>query len=510
MSIISAISKAGVSQRDLDISRVRMCLTGEINERPVWPDYSLDDLKDDDYDKVSLTDDSHNDIVSQMAREMATAVQFPLQTTFMHGLGILACAMTKGFRYKFMGSGPVTMYVITAQPPSTGKSGIHDSFFSPVRRAFLDYNEKQKTKQGQEKIKIKRIKDELKKCTNDNEEDALIHDLAEAESRLSRIPTYKPSITDGTPEGIAKKSMTLGGTFNIASDEANAINVVLGLMYGGTGKTNSEAILKAWDGEYVSITRAGADDIEGYLSGNVVVLAQDGAIQSVLEKAANGDGVPERFFLMEEKNLLGSRDLDNYTPPTDETLGKYARLVSKLVHTNDVTFTLSKRGFKMIMDRKREIEPLLADGQRYSVALMRGVAGKFDKRCVKLACVLHVSQNWDEKGGSDIIDDKCVERAIHICNEMLSTFEKSAKSEGHIGHVAECIKIAEVMQSIAKTGKLKVTCSTLANSVKKTNMFNGRKRLAKHILDNIAPRLESMGYCCSIGKDLHINPKLRF
>ena len=106
---------------------------------------------------IKVVDKSRKDILTNAAIGIAKQVQFPINTAFMHGMGIIATAMTKSFSYEYYGNEcPVNLYVVTSQPPSTGKSGVNNFFVSPVRIAFVDYNKSQQIKRNKIESKIKR------------------------------------------------------------------------------------------------------------------------------------------------------------------------------------------------------------------------------------------------------------------------------------------------------------------------------------------------------------------
>lgn len=113
----------------------------------IWGDPKVFDEIDDGFIDVDLVDRERSDILTAISTCVAEQMQFPVNTAFLHGLGVIASAMNKSFSYKYYDDeAPVTLYVVTSQPPSTGKSGINNCFVKPVRIAFADFNSKQKIK----------------------------------------------------------------------------------------------------------------------------------------------------------------------------------------------------------------------------------------------------------------------------------------------------------------------------------------------------------------------------
>jgi hypothetical protein len=508
-NLLDDVNSLGCGQIDLDMAVIRSNIKSGRAQFSNWPDYSQEELEESNYDKVNLIGDSDTDLLSMLSTNISDCIQFPVNSVFMHGLAILSSAMTKGFSYKYNGNGPVTIYSVISQPPSTGKSGVHGAFFHPIRVAFEGYNKSQSKKRGVIEFKISTGKSELKKCP-ENEVEARVKSIEDLESQLEETPIYRYSVSDATPEALVQGALRGGGMFNVLSDEASAISSVLGEMYGTGGTTNSEGVLKGWDGEYVSISRVGSGDIQGFVRGSIAVLAQDGTIESILAAAGKGNGVSERFFLLQEANLFGYRNRrrEGRAKRNESLHSKYANLVAKLVNTDDFVFTINDASLSLIDDAMELYEPLMKDGEKYSHGMMRGVCGKFDKRVVKVSCVLHVAKNWDAKGGPDTVDTECVKRAIHICQQMMGAYEKTAKSEGYIGESAECLKVIELLSSEAARGKRSIVGSDISNRFKDDKVFKGKKKLATYALEKIAPKLQSMGYCCIVGKKWYINPKL--
>lgn len=511
--MLAGLAALNKTKMQIEMDHVRIAINDKESraQHPgLWPEYSSSSLNDNDYDEVSVFNDKDSDLLTRMARNVSEVIQFPVNSVFIHGMAVLSSAMSKGFTYKYNGKGPVTIYSVVSQPPSTGKSGVHGAFFHPIRIAFDDYNDKQAKKRGKIEAGISNQKKQLK-TAEEYMIEGLKSEIDKLEKELEKTPIYNYSVSDSTPESLVQGALRGGGVFNVLSDESAAISSVLGEMYGNGGKSNSEGILKGWDGEYVSISRVGSGDIKGFVRGSVAVLAQDGVIESILQIAADGNGIAERFFLLKEANMFGRRKRRRKDRQyKDESLhSEYAMLVAKLVHTDDFVFTINDESLDLIEDACEMFEESLSDGGQYSKGMLRGVAGKFDKRVVKVACVLHVAKNWNSKGGPEVVDVKCIERAIHICKEMMRAYEKTAQSEGYVGSESECMAIIDAMIRYTSRGKLITNSSQLRDTVKRLAIFKDTPRLAAYIGHNILPKLQDLGYCCIIKKKIFINPQLR-
>src|SRR5690554_1933396 len=103
------------------------------------------------------------------------------------------------------------------------------------------------------------------------------------------------------PEGLERDAGSQLGMINIISAEADAINIITGAVYGDK-KTNYGMILKAWDGERHSSSRASRDSYSGYVRMCIAVLAQDESIDAILDAGKDGRGISERFSSFVKKH----------------------------------------------------------------------------------------------------------------------------------------------------------------------------------------------------------------
>jgi len=161
---------------------------------PIVPD------DNDDIISVKVVDKRKKDLLTTLSLGISEQIQFPVNTIFMHGLGVIASAMTKSFSYEYHGEeSPVNLYVVTSQPPSSGKSGVNKFLANPVRNAFTDYNTGQAKKRALLESRSASLKADLKKATNDAEIECGSVELIELEERLSKIPLYKYAVSNATP-----------------------------------------------------------------------------------------------------------------------------------------------------------------------------------------------------------------------------------------------------------------------------------------------------------------------
>ncbi len=480
-----------------------------MDQQREWPDPIMpDDTDNTPQEHIEVIDIKRNDLLTLFAQQISTQIQFPVNTAFVHGLGVIASAMTKSFSYEYHGNdSPVNLYIITAQPPSTGKSGINGFYVNPVRNAFNDFNKKQKGKRNKYESTIKTLKEDLKKSENDAEIDSLTRDLVDTQEKLETTPVYKYAVSNTTPEALEDLASNQNNTWNIISDEAGAINVVIGNIYSDNAVTNADIILQSWDGDWLSSNRVSRKSVDGYVRGSIAVIAQDETLPIILAAGARGNGVSERFLFYREGNLFGERDHMNFFPCDKLIQKNYVMLINQLVFSEKTTFKFSSGAIELIKINKTKIEPHLKDGGMYSNNMLRGAVGKMDKQVMKISCVLHVVENWG-KLTPLTVNESSVKWAIKIYKQLIKMYITTADSQGFIGDKSEVEEILKQFKKFLNKGKDQVTVTSIRDLVKHRPIFKGREKLSGYLRESVLPGCEKLNLCVCIGGDVWINPKL--
>lgn len=481
----------------------------ELKFASAWQDpIDIDDQEKDDL-KITLTDESRGDFLNNLALGISKEIQFPINTIFLHTIGCVASAMTKSFTYQYYKSqAPVNIYVVTSHPPSTGKSGVHSFLSRPIQKAFFDFGKEQKKKRIKIEQEIKTIKGEVKDSSNPVEINMLSNEITLKEEKLEHTPVYQYQWDNITPESLEQKGLGQCGIWNVVSDEAGAINVLLGNIY-GEGQSNNDFVLKSWDADYFSSGRITRDGGSGYVKGTISVIAQNETIETILAAGERGNGISERFLMLKEENMLGRRDFRKYEPTSDALTEHYEELVRSLVFSEEQTFTFSVKALSKITDNKMKIEPHMANGEKYSSNLLRGVVGKMDKQVMKISCVLHVLEHWKDGNKSLEINHATVEWAIKLYKELVKLYISAASDSGYLGSDAELLEIRQHLIKFNERKKQAVTFTDLKESIKGSKVFKGRPKLAGYIKKNLFVDMISMHWCTLVDGKVVINPKLR-
>lgn len=363
--------------------------------------------------------------LGQFIGDVADFLQFPRDTATLTALGIVSSAVSMRYAvcFKHGTTKPTGLYVVTEQPPSTGKSSVLEAFELPIAKAINEMNNAIATA---------------------NELDG-----------QKEPPFYKAFITDATPEALESILHGNFGHFCMASAEQGIVNSMLGVTYGDGGqkgrKSNKDLILKGYSGEWHSSVRTTRKGYSGKVYGAVTVIAQEQTIDTILEQS-DGTGVAERFLMLSEPSLLGYRDHTKARPERDGFLElAYRTAVEKLIDEYKATVLRDSFGYEnlhclhlpaacwdQIHSHQQQIESMIKNGGRYAHSVLRGAAGKFDQRVMKIAAVLHVIESlMNGERIQDTIKGEYVRMASEITLLSFEQLYQALNKKGLIGRTAE-------------------------------------------------------------------------
>lgn len=447
------------------------------------------------------------------------SVKFPPNTCFLHALGCLSSAMSRQFTYTpYIGSDecrPVNLFCVSGQPPSTGKSGVNNAFMDHIRIAYSALNTANAVKASEINRDIKELKDQLKAAKITKQIGTLDRDLAEKQEELLKYPAYVTDVNDATPEGLEMLVAKQDGWGNIISAEAEAINVMLGLVYGDSSKkANNGIFLAMWAGEWVSVQRSSREGFRGKVRGSCAVLAQPETVRSILEAGKQGRGISERFLLINEPHMLGDRDHHEFTPVDKDLKRQYIALVNNLVNEKGVNFTFDESAHRAINDYRNFIEKQMSDNGRYNDSMIRGSMGKAGEQVQKIASIMWAAQEWGENGRKrKVIGYKTTIRAIEIFDELSRTYLHAAENSGFAGLTPKINAVKEyLVKRINKDKKEKktpkVTVQQLQQTLKNYKEFQNTRGLTSYLREVLLPAMESHGIIFMCRGEYYINPKV--
>lgn len=466
------------------------------------------------------------DIIGKFAKGVSTQIQFPLSSTYMAALGVISAAMNERFYVQYNGGyhNSIGLYVIAAQPPSTGKSGVLHYLTKPLHEIYAEKREAKDPIRNDLQRKIKRLERAMGKVKDDHELADMDLQLIELQKKLSEVPLYNWCINDPTAEGCEKILSQQGGFFNVISDESAAVKVMLGMVYSDRS-TNNGIFLKAWDNGFHSVARQSREGYSGTVRGSFVVLAQESSINAILKAGAEGEGVSERVLMIAERNLLGQRDHSQFNPIDTAILEDYANFCRWLIGNPKETpmpviFRLEEGAARYIRDMKNGKERLMADGQMYSNPLLRGAMGKMDKQVIKIAAILHAAKIYSHAGGvycnfSEHLEIGAIEvqRAEAIVETLMGTLLKITHDRGLTGIIAELDVCRKALsRAVNKNGVTSLSLMAFRDMVRQSPSFaEDRSRLTQKLKEQLLPTLQNENLIVwdERSKWIYINPRIK-
>lgn len=472
---------------------------------------------DEQFNPVNLIKDDDKTMLSEYCRSIAKTIQFPLSTVYAHSLGCIAAAMNKSFFVELRGDkSPVNLYIVSSQPPSTGKSGVNNYLSDSLSVAYDALNKNNGRDRALLTLKIKELEKDLK-----GEKDVEVMadkavTLEELNIELAKIPKYESIFTNATPEALEQHAFKQAGIFNIISDEAGSLLTSLGITYGDSKTpSNADIVLQGWDMNRLTNIRVSRDISKGRGRGTFAVLAQDETIDAILKQGDRGVGIAERFLICREKDLLGSRNhmIDHRV---DSALqNRYSNLIHHCVLARETVMVFSKEAELFIREKKQELEPHMAELGKYSNNVMRGVIGKMDKQVSKISAILHAAENYENGAIGRTIELKTVQKAYRIYLELTDVYIQTADTKGFHGIDSQFKTVVTYLQQYIGgkgIGKNYIKLRSLLDNTKNTRAWKGQTKSNSHFRAVIMPMLTKYNICYYADADantLKINPRLK-
>lgn len=386
--------------------------------------------------------------------EVAYICDLPESSTLIVGLSSISNAVCRRYAASYSSGDKIAggIYAAVAQPVGVGKS-----------RLLRIYT---KTMEAIQKQAIKNYNAIHKEWKNKG-----LDERGE--------PPKEPIIfikTDVTSEGMDKSLLQSSGFFGLASSEQGLTNTLLGATYGNGRKNNNDLILKGYLAEYHYSERSTRGGYTGEVVGSVTCITQSDVINTIIEQS-NGQGIAERFILLDEASFLGTRDHTAHKPAHSLNQRNYDFTVESLINPVKLyqddfdqlpQLHLSKEAYHRLALKKNEYEPQLADGARYSHGIMRGIVAKYDQRVLKIALNLYVlNERAQIKDLNAPIPGCWVDAAMGIADDLIEYTLYLLEKGGYIGLDAQQDDIIAFMSS--KHGK--TTRSAIVQAKARVKLF---------------------------------------
>lgn len=424
---------------------------------------------------IRVPDALRGTVIGDLAARAAHCLEMPHGSVLLSLLGTASASVMTNYATQFRTGTRVALglYVVTEQPPSTQKSRVLDIGLGPYQRAISNHNKK------------------------------LYALNAEQPKNTPWLPFAFSHVSNATTAAIDKDMSNKDtGRFVIASAEQAAFQTLF--PESGAFTSDNGLLLNGWPGEWTSSARAGRQAFEGYAWAAVVLFAQPGSIQRVLN-ASQGQGLTERFLFGSEPTMLGKRthangyltelDLGAFNTAAAACIRAYSERVKFLdpetphVETDLDQLTVvqpTSEGYDLIQQRKQAMEPFLGELLEQGELSYLGWLGKLETHVLKIAAVIHV---FDALGNGckvpDIIPTHTVALAMELALNIGLHMRRIIQDSGEAGQSAEAQTVLEVVAN----GNGRLTAIAAAQRAKNRAPFralgNRAYKTAKESIDEL-------------------------
>lgn len=342
------------------------------------------------------------DAIADQADQIADELQIPVDLPAMLGLTALSIATHRNVAVTVQGAWTEALntYLVTAMPPSAGKSPAYKQMLKPIE----DWETELIEQTAPEHDRIETTRKILTK------QQAKFIDKGETASALSvgdelrALPTISiPQITadDVTPEKIPPMIADNGGHIAIISPEGGLFDMMTGL-YGD--KSKLDPYLKGWSGDKIKVNRIGREAT--VLTNPVISIGltvQPGVIRALADfPELRGRGLTARFMYSVPADYVGERDMLRDSTWDQDVAHRYQRLIRRIIDRadNSTRLTLSKGALTRFKKWRQSHEDRLGpDGE---LRWMSEWVTKLQSTTIRVAGLLHLAH---ERPGTEIDDD---------------------------------------------------------------------------------------------------------
>ena len=361
-------------------------------------------------------------IVKAIVEEIADIVQVDPAMAASIALAAISGVVSRGkIRLLSQDSeAPLTLSVLVIAAPSEGKSPVINRLLKPLYEIEHDQIREHKLKRSQE-LADKQLLEQRVRLTEKSAAKGGANataDYFEAHRALASFEeTASPRFCydDVTPEGLVQKMAGNGRAF-IASAEGGIFQTIAGRY--SNGVPNLDAILKAYDGEPLSVDRKGADPL--VIMRPLLTMALMVQQHTWEQVKTNGDfmgrGFLHRFLIVEPSSIVGFRSFAGKKSDL-KAVQNYGSLIRDLVNTfneGEATLTMSPEADGVLADYSRVTElGLRPEGRFGGSAIHTEWGGKLFGKALRLCGILH-SARYGEDSLQTAISQETAENAVRL------------------------------------------------------------------------------------------------
>jgi hypothetical protein len=353
-------------------------------------------------------------------------------------LGILSASVQKKFvivnniGWKI----PINIFLMFIAESADGKSPALNNLAFPFFEYECEYNERNKTAIDESKARIKFAHSMLAKATrtkNPSFENIKIceKDLREAEE--AAVYPMQLIAQDFTVEALGEMLRKQGGKISVISSEGGFFTNIGG-RYSEKDTKQIDAVLQSHNGiadHVLRFNRIGRGDFEITEPSMTIILgAQEIILRELMaDEQLKRKGLHGRFFYSKPVSKVGNRSFRDIPQIPESLKNEYAAHIKSLLNIQgeQMELTLSDEATELLTQYYEWREPLLSDGEELS--LIQSWAGKSDLACMRIAGILHLSENiiytTPYKNDNPPITGETMQKAIRLVRDYFLPHAKS-------------------------------------------------------------------------------------
>lgn len=413
----------------------------------------------------SIDVDNLPGLVGGMAKAVSQAVEVPVELP----LSLILATISTAIQGKFVVSvrpgycEGVNIYVDTSLESGNRKSATQEIVTSPLcdweeskRDEMAEQIKEAASKRANQEARIKSLRAKYGKVKRGDLAE-IEAEITEIERGLEEVPT-PPQLwcQDVTPERLGSLMATHDERMAILAAEGGIFDILAGRY--SNGNPNLDLFLQAHSGDPVRVDRGSRDPVALRKPALTVGVSSQ---PEVLRKMAatpgfRGRGLLARFLYFFPKSTLGYRSLEPEPVPV-EISREYRNTLFSLLSIREVVndkgrpvsyrLTLTREGYLEWLDFARVVEKDLRDGGRFEA--IRDWAGKLPGQAIRLAGILHCSENyirpWEKQ-----INIGTIQAAL----ELASVFASHAEAVFHFMGTDEAFEGAKRVWHWVKRNQL--------------------------------------------------------
>jgi len=352
--------------------------------------------------------------IADQARQAATEMQ--LTPDLAAQLAITALSVVTASRVVIRVRGPwhepTNTYLVTALPPSAGKSPTFAMMLGPLdgweEELSID-GAKRAEDRELERRHIERLRDDALKKGELSEAKMHSDDLRDMPS----LHAPRLLADDATPEKLVEILSQQGGRLALVSTEGGLFGMMTGRY---SDKTNLDVYLGAWSGDTIRVDRVERGSLivrNPHLSVGLTV--QPDVIARIgKNKELVGRGLTARFMYVIPADTVGHRSKSRRSTYDDKIAQRYERSLLDLAHRlpelddSELVLEMSPAAVQRFNEWQDERELLL--GAFGPLRYMAEWIAKCDSTTARVAGLIHLADG----NTSTTIDIDVIERAITI------------------------------------------------------------------------------------------------